>query len=277
MKKYIKWATLVLGGLFLLVALTGLILYPLGIKKLTQKYPNIVVERINIPGDADAIARGRHIITIWACGRCHGEDLSGMVITNDPLSGIVPLAGAIPAPNLTSGRGGIGQRYTDTDWVRAIRHGVKPNGHVEAFMFDYSTMSNQDLGDLLTYLKQIPPVNTNYSEMRYGPIIPVVSNIGLLAPAAERIDHNAPRPPDPIPGATVEYGRYLSTICTACHGSSIVNTVNKWSQDEFIQTFHTGVLSDGKQFGPIMSSNTFREMTDTELSALWLYFTKSRP
>ena len=61
------------------------------------------------------------------------------------------------------------------------------------------------------------------------------------------------------------------------HGSGIDNLVKTWGQEEFIRTFRTGVLPDGKQFGPTMSSNTFREMTDTELNALWLYFTNPKP
>jgi len=277
MKKFIEWTAIVLGGLFLLVALTRLILYPLGMKKLNQTYPNITVESVNIPTGTDAIARGKHVATIWACTRCHGEDLSGKMFVNDPLSELVPLGGNISASNLTSGLGGVADTYTDTDWVRAIRHGVTSDGHVEVFMFDYSTMSDQDLGDLIAYLKQVPPIDTSYPEIKYGLIVPVVSNIGLLTPAAERIDHSAPRPADPTPGATVEYGKYLSTVCTACHGNSVGNSAKQWKQDEFIQTFHTGVLSDGKQFGPTMSSPTFREMNDTELSALWLYFTSGNP
>jgi mono/diheme cytochrome c family protein len=277
MKKFFKWTSLVLGGLFMLVAVSGLTLYSVGMKKLNQTYPNIAVETVNIPTDADAIARGKHVATIWACTRCHGEDLSGMMITNDPLSGIVPLLGTISTPNLTSGNGGIAASYTDTDWVRALRHGVMGDGGVEVLMFDYSTMSDQDLGDLIAYLKQVPPLDTNYPEMRYGPILPVVSNIGLLTPAAERIDHDVPRSVDPTPAATVEYGGYLSAVCTACHGNLIGNIVKNWKQDEFIHTFKTGVSSDGKQFGPTMSSNTFREMTDTELTALWLYFTNPKP
>jgi hypothetical protein len=133
------------------------------------------------------------------------------------------------------------------------------------------------LGDLIAYLKQIPPVDTNYPEMHYGPIVPIVSEVGLFRPAAERIDYSAPRPADPVPGATVEYGEYLSAVCTACHGNSIGYMVNQWKQEEFIHTFQTGVLPDGKQFGPTMSSDTFREMTDTELNALWLYFTNPKP
>src|SRR5512144_611683 len=103
MKKFIQWTGIVLGGFFVLIALAGLVLSYIGMKKLNQTYPNLAVETVNIPTDADAAARGKHIATIWACTRCHGEDLSGTVITNDPLAGMVPILGTIPASNLTSG------------------------------------------------------------------------------------------------------------------------------------------------------------------------------
>jgi hypothetical protein len=277
MKKFIKWTGIVLGGLFVLISVAGLVMYPIGMKKLNHTYPSLVVETVNIPTDADAVARGKHIATVWACTRCHGEDLSGRVITNDPVVGMIPLIGTIPSSNLTSGKGGIATSYTDADWVRAIRHGVLPDGHVEVLMFDYSTMSDQDLGDLIAFLKQLPPVDTNNSELDYGPIIPIFSQVGLFTPAAEKINHGAPRPADPAPGVTVEYGGYLSAICSACHGNSIGYVVTRWEQEEFIRTFQMGVLPDGKPFGPTMSSNTFREMTDTELNALWLYYTSDKP
>jgi len=276
MKKFTQWTGIVLGGLFMFLAIAGLLLYSVGMKKLNQTYPNIVVETVNISTDADAVARGKHIATIWVCTRCHGEDLSGRMIKNDPLSGMVPLLGTISAPNLTSGKGGIAVFYTDKDWVRAIRHGVMPEGSGEVLMFDYSTMSDQDLGDLIAYLKQIQPVDRNYPEISDGPILPIVAAAGFLPPAAEKIDHSASRPVDPAPGATVEYGKYLSSVCTACHDNFIGSVVKNWKQDEFIYTFKSGVLSDGKQFGPTMSSKTFREMNDTELTALWLYFTNAK-
>ena len=76
-----------LGGLIGLTLLAGLALYPIGMRKLTRTYPNIVVETVNIPTGADAVARGKHIAIIWACTKCHGEDLSGALITDDPISG----------------------------------------------------------------------------------------------------------------------------------------------------------------------------------------------
>jgi len=276
MKRFIKWIAIMFGGLFVLIAVAGSVLYSKGMKKLNQSYPNLAVETVEIPTDVDAIAHGKHIATIWACTRCHGEDLSGMVFANDPLSGLVPLGGTISASNLTPGMGGIASSYTDADWVRAIRHGIMLDGHIEALMFDYSAMSDRDLGDLIAYLKQVPPVDASYPEIQFGLITPVLSNIGLLMPAAERIDHNAPRPADPIPSATAEYGGYLSTICVSCHGSGIGSEVENWNQDDFIHTFQTSVLPNGKPFGPTMSLNTFREMNDEELTALWLYFTNSK-
>src|SRR5512136_1811032 len=113
-------------------------------EKLSQSYPDIPVETVEIPTDADAVARGRHIATIWVCTKCHGENLGGILLANDPI------VRTIPASNLTAGRRGIAESSTDTDWIRAIRHGVKPNGQVEIFMYDYySTMSDRDLGDLI--------------------------------------------------------------------------------------------------------------------------------
>lgn len=272
MKKFMKWTGIVFGGLVGLTILAGVVLYPIGMKKLTQTYPNIAVETVNIPTDPDAIARGKHVSIIWTCTKCHGADLSGTLITNDPIEGTIPILGTIPASNLTSGKGGIAKSYTDADWVRAIRYGVMPDDKVEILMNDYSTMSGQDLGDLIAYLKTIPPIDTNYPEKLYGPIIPIAPAVGLFIPAAELINHDAPRPAEPSPGATIEYGKYLSVICAGCHGNSVGGVLKKWTQDDFIRTIHTGVLPDGSQLGPTMSSNTFREMNDTELAALWLYF-----
>jgi cytochrome c553 len=273
MKKIMKWTIIMLGGLIVLTLLTGLVLHPIGMKKITRSYQNIPVEPVKIPTDANAIARGKHISVIWACTKCHGEDLSGRLITKDPFGEIIPTMGTIPASNLTSGKGGIAKFYTDADWVRAIRHGVKPNNQAEMFM-NATAMSDQDLGDLIAYLKQIPPVDKDSSAISYGPVIPIITAIGIFTPAAELIDHTALHPMDPEPGATIEYGKYLSSICAGCHGNGIANSVKKWKQEDFIHTFHTGVLPDGKQFGPTMSSKTFSEMNDMELSALWLYLSR---
>ncbi len=265
MKKILKWTGIVSGGLIGLVVLAGMALYPSGLEKLTRTYPGIPVAAVNIPTDLEAVARGRHIAIVWKCTECHGEHLSGTLLTDDPF------LGTIPASNLTSGTGGIGKAYSDTDWIRAIRHGIKPDSRVETFMYDYSTMSDQDLGDLIAYLKQIPPVDAEYPTMRFGPIVPLAPAVGLFTPAAELIDHGASRTTDPVPGATLEYGRYLSAICFECHSRNLAGKLENWKQEDFIRAVRTGVLPNGKQLSPAMPLKTYGEMNDMELTALWLY------
>lgn len=271
MVKVMKWTGIALGGLIGLLLLAGVALYPVGAKTLSRTYPDIKVETVNIRTDADAVARGRHIAIVWECTKCHGEDLSGTLLSNDPF------LGTIPSSNLTSGKGGIGESYADADWIRAIRHGVMPDSGVEVFMYNYSTMSDQDLGDLIAYLKQIPPVDTVHPEMYLGPIVPLAPAVGLFTPAAEVIDHHAPRPADPVPGATVEYGKYMFAICSQCHSTNLATKLEKWSQADFVRAVRTGFLPNGRQLSQAMSSKTFSELNDTELAALWLYFRNTKP
>jgi hypothetical protein len=51
----------------------------------------------------------------------HGDDMSGGSFLEFPF-------GYVDAKNLTPGKGGAGAEFKDQDWVRAIRHGVNPEG-----------------------------------------------------------------------------------------------------------------------------------------------------
>jgi len=264
MKKFFRCCTIVLGAGLGLLLLAGLVLYTIGMQKLTKSYPDIPVEAVTIPTDEAAIAHGEHIAMTWSCTYCHGDDLSGKLVKDDSL------LGTIPGTNLTAGQGGIAKSYTNIDWIRAIRHGVKPDGRVEIRMNNYYIMSDQDLGDLIAYIKQVPPVDSNLPKMHVGWILPLAPALGYEVPAAEQIDHNASRPADLAPDTTIEYGGYLSVICTECHSSSLGSKLKGWSQEDFVRMMQTGGLQDGQQLGPGMPS--YREMNETELNALWLYF-----
>jgi mono/diheme cytochrome c family protein len=270
MKKILKWTAILLGGLVVLTFLAGLVMYPIGLNKLQHSYSAIQIEALPVPTDAAAVDRGKHVAGMRACSKCHGDNLGGKLLSGDAF------IGTLPAANLTAGEGGIGASYTDTDWVRAIRHGVKPDGRAAVFMNDYSTLSDQDLGDLIAYLKQIPPVDSQFPAAQYGPLIPVVFGSGLYPPAAEKMDHGAPRPADPAPGATREYGQYLSAICSECHGKSLAGKLEQWNQQDFIGAVQTGVRPDGQPLSKAHPQKAFAEMNDTELTALWLYFQSVR-
>ncbi len=265
MKRTLKWIAIVIGALAALLILAGAALYPAGARVFSRLYPDLQVEAVRIPSDADAVAQGRHISIIWGCTKCHAPDLSGTLLANDPL------LGTIPASNLTPGGGGIGASYTDIDWVRAIRHGVSPDGGVLALMLDYSTMSDHDLGDLIAYLKQLPPVDKQYPELNLGPVIPLAPELGLYTPPAEVMDHTAARPADPVAGASVEYGQYLFAICRECHTVNLARDVKDWTREDFSRAMRTGILPSGRTLAATMRSPSFAEFNDTELAALWAY------
>src|SRR5690606_32604677 len=57
--------------------------------------------------------------------------------------------------------GGVGGRYTATDFDRAIRHGLRPDGSPLLIMPSaaFHRLSDRDAADLIAYLQQVPPVD----------------------------------------------------------------------------------------------------------------------
>jgi cytochrome c553 len=290
-RKILKWIGIVLGSLIGLLVLAFVVLYVIGTvrwNKLHGQY-EVPVETISIPTDQASIARGEHIATIRMCRSCHTEGLSGQADS-------VPALITLSIPNLTGGAGGVGATNTDVDWVRAIRHGVGHDGRGLVLMpsgvFYY--LSDEDLGDLIAYLKSLPPVDNELPKSGLGPLGRVMLTLGQLPPEIVpnviSIDHDGPRPVAPEPGMTVEYGKYLATTCTLCHGSSLNGKMiseggpkylapnltmggelRAWSEEDFIRTLRTGVKPSGHQLKDVMPWKYFGQMSDDELKAVWRY------
>jgi mono/diheme cytochrome c family protein len=208
--------------------------------------------------------------------------------------------GPIYAANLTKGQGGIGQKYTDADYVRAIRHGVNPSGRGLIVMpsDDYYNMSDDDLGALIAYLKIAPPVNNVTQPPQVGFLGRALFVAGALpAPSAERVNHTAARPTSPKPSATVEYGNYLASIsCIGCHRKDMAGgplpgaqpndplalnltqggDLAGWSEADFIKAMRVGVAPSGRQINDRMPWKNLGNMNDDELKALYVYL-KSLP
>ena len=141
MKPYLKWTLGIGGGILCLILLAGLGLYSLGqirLKKIYQYTP----EEVRIPTDQESLQEGQRIFQYRGCEACHGEGLEGLVYLENPAIGLVI------TPNLTTGEGGIGGERTDLDLIRAIRHGLKPDGTPLLFMPSTESyyLSDQDLG-----------------------------------------------------------------------------------------------------------------------------------
>jgi cytochrome c553 len=290
-RKIFKWIGIVLGSLIGLLGLAFVVLYVIGTVQWNRLHGRYKVpeEIISIPTDQASIARGEHIATIRMCGHCHMDNFSGQTAR---VPGLVTLS----VPNLTSGAGGVGATNADEDWVRAIRHGVGHDGRglvlMPARAFYY--LSDEDLADLIAYLKSLPPVDHQMPPTDLGPLGRVMMALGQLPPEiipnVTVIDHNGPRPVAPEPSVSAEYGEYLAHECAMCHGTNfngrtirergnvyvalnltLGGEVGFWSEEQFIATLRTGMKPDGHPLKEYMPWKYFGQMTDDELKAVWMY------
>ncbi|MEX2327710.1 MAG: c-type cytochrome, partial [Pseudomonadales bacterium] len=163
-----------------------------------------------------ALQRGEHYLkSRAACADCHGADYGGDVIADNPV------LGRWVAPNIT--RGGVTADYTSEDWVRLIRHGVKPDGRPATMPSgDFTNFSDQEISDIVTYIESLPAIDRVMPPTVLGPAMAIMILNGEMAVSAEVIDHTAPRPVyPPAIAPTLELGAHLANTCTGCHGNNL--------------------------------------------------------
>lgn len=297
MKRVLKWIGIVLGSLIGLIVLVTVGLFLKSRIEFSKKY-DVQVSAVTVPTDAASIERGHHLATIL-CMECHMADLGG-----DPNFFNGGALGKGLAPNLTTGQGGIAGQFTDADFARVIRYGVKPDG-TSVFLMpsqDFYNLSDQDLGALIAYLRSLPPVDRQTPEPHarfsfLGNVLYGAGQFGHLL-RAEGIQHMAEVPSAPQPAVTAAYGEYLTNIngCHDCHGPQLAGgkpgnpssplapnltpggELRAWTEADFIKTLRTGTTPTGTQLpNEFMPWKSKGQMTDDELAAVWMYLQSLPP
>lgn len=286
MKRVLRWVGYFVGGLLAIVVIALAVVYAKSSSRMGKSYP-LEATTVAIPTDSASIERGHHLVlAVGKCGNCHGDNLAGKLIIDDPAFA------RLWSANLTRGKGGLGGTLSDVDYVRAIRYGVKPDGKPLIFMPSeaYTHFSDADLGAIIAYLKTIPAVDQVTSPPRIGPIMRAVSTMVPDFPLtpAEKIDRNEAHPVSVPIGVTKEYGDYLVTSggCKSCHNPNLsggakvegVVTANltpagigKWTEADFTRALRNGVRPDGRILSAVMPWPYTKNLTDDELHAMWLY------
>ena len=289
MGRLFRWLGIVVAAVLALVLLAAAFVAVVSWRRISRVHTvNVVVPR-SIPSDAAAIERGKHVATaMGSCTYCHGPDLGGQIMQQPGAFG------TLAAPNLTRGAGGLGTTFTDTDWVRAIRHGIHRDGTSllvmpsEAFVY----MNEADLGDLIAYLKQLPAVDREVPPSRLGPLGRTLLVAGQVSLITDRTP-SMPLPAIVPPGPTLEYGRYLAgfTGCIGCHGPGLSgghvegppgappaanltphsSGLENWTETDFDHALRRGVRKNGTPIDIFMPWPNFSGMTDVEVEALWLF------
>jgi mono/diheme cytochrome c family protein len=291
MKNFLKWTGLVLGALIVLLLLVYGFIYYRTDSRFNREYA-VKVQEIPIPTDSASLELGHHIANIKGCTDCHGPDMGGKAVLDDP--GL----GYLAAPNITTGKGGLLSRhktYSDEDYIRAIKHGIGKDNKTLKLMpaYEYNPLSGKDLGALVAYVKSVPPADRQMPVIALRPVAYVLTFLDKLPlVAAERVDHTVQSQEAVQPEVTPAYGKYLAVSCTGCHrdnfqggdglipGSPVVpnitasGKVGKWTEAEFIKTLRTGVTPEGKKLDPkFMPWPMAKDFTETEIRSLYLFLT----
>jgi len=285
MKTFLKWAGRVVAGVVVLVVVAAGVVYGMSERGIRRHF--VVPEhRIVVRADAATIAEGHRLFQAKGCIDCHGDDLTGRTIVDDPA------VGKLAGPNLTLG--GRGAQLTDADWERAVRHGVRRDGSALIVMpaQEYTALTDADLAAIVAFARSVRPAAKPSIPVRVGPVaraLYLANQIGLVP--AEQIDHAKPHLASIVPTATPEYGRYLVTMgCTGCHGAGLSGGkipgmppdfpaarnitprgIGEWSEAQFVHALRTGERPNGTKIGAGMPIKATRMMTDVELQAVYRY------
>lgn len=288
----VRFALIVVGALVALVVIAAIAVVVKSNGALARTFP-LPAESFVAPTDSASVAAGARLTHLYGCQDCHVGDLGGRLLIQ---SGAF---GRVAAPNLTAGRGGVGARYTDTDYERAIRHGRRPSGRSLLIMpsADYQQLTNEDLGRIIAYVRSVPPVDREFPPVEPGPILRLLlgtqSDALLQAVrAAQTADHTASLEPGP----TVEYGAYLTAGCRGCHQPDFAGGptgepgmpsaanltpdsatgIGAWSQADFERAVRQGRRPDGRELVG-MPWRALSVATDDEVTAMWRYLRTVAP
>jgi mono/diheme cytochrome c family protein len=250
-------------------------------------------------GDAK---HGEYLAKAGGCVGCHTEDKEGAV----PFAGGRALKtpfGTFFGPNITPDRdAGLGN-WTEADFVRALRHGERPDGsnYFPAFPYpSFTRITDSDMRDLWAYLRTLPPSARPSKEhdlwFFFGwRWLVTIWKWFYFTPGAFT----------PIPGASevVNRGAYLVQAlghCGECHtprnflggprsgrylaggrgpdGKAVANltptNLKKQSDQELRDVLTTGLTPDGDVIAESMGEvvkNTISQLTRADLDALIAY------
>jgi mono/diheme cytochrome c family protein len=283
------WRVLGIGvGSVVLLAAAALATGIFMAERKQQRRVDVSAQAVPYKTDAATLERGRYLYASRGCVDCHGANGAGRTFVDD---GALTIAG----PNITTGPGGVVAAYQPVDWVRAIRHGVTPQGRALMVMpsEDYNRFTDDDLAALVAHVRALPPQSGQAAVVNLPLPVKALYGFGVIKDAAARIDHSLP-PQLPVPeGVTIEHGRYVANMCIGCHGAQLQggkipggppdwppaskltagegSVMGRYADaDALIAMFRSGKRPDGSAV-QVMPFESLREMSETDLRALYLY------
>jgi mono/diheme cytochrome c family protein len=254
-------------------------------------------------GSTDLIKRGEYLAKAADCGACHtaphGQPFAGGLAITSPV-------GTIYSTNITpSADHGIG-RYSEEQFARAVRRGIRADGanlYPAMPYTSYSILTDEDVHALYSYFKQgVAPVEGE------GPRtdLPFPMNIRLSMKGWNMLFLNShPFQPDSAQSEAWNRGKYLvegPAHCSVCHtprgflmqerggrafaggqvgtwyAPNITSDVNSgiggWSQSELVDYLRTGDARGKAQAAGDMGEaveHSFQYLSEADVDAMATY------
>ena len=284
----LRWTARVVGALVALLVVGVGAVYGVTATRISRTYA-VRAHAIPVSSEPAVIEHGRRLAVIKGCTECHGANLAGHMMVDDPMFGRLATA------NLTAGR--EGGMLSAEEFELALRHGVRADGRSLLIMpsQEMANLSDEDVGAIYSYLTTLPAVKAPRVVPAIGPLGRVLSVAGAfeLTPARVIAQEAAHKPAPPV-GVTPEYGGYLALSCTGCHRQDFTGGpmpgeppsapivanltpdqdegIGRWSEDDFVTALTTGVRPDAAPInGDFMPIKMTAQMTDTEKRAIYRY------
>ena len=294
MSKWMKYTGGALVALAILALLTVWAGQFLAKRKVTRKI-DIAVAPLAVTADAMHIEQGRYLFSTRGCADCHGANGAGKEVIRSRNMLVV-------SPNITAGANSVTAGYRTEDWVRTLRHGVKPDRTPVMIMpsEDFNRMPDDDLASLIAYIHTLAPVSGRTAVVELPIAVQVMYAFGMVRDAAEIIDHSLPPAPPLAPAVSLPYGAYVASSCISCHGPGfsggrIPGSPPEWpspanltpgpgsamprypTPEVFKAMFQRGTRPDGTPISRVMPFGSLAQMTDTDVRALHYYLSSLPP
>jgi mono/diheme cytochrome c family protein len=266
----------------------------------------LAVAESNAASDGTLLKQGEYVFRAADCYGCHtdtkhhGRPLAGGRALESPF-------GTFYSPNITPDpQTGIG-RWSEQDFVRALREGVNASGQqlYPAFPYPaYTHLTDADLHALWIYLRAQPPVAQANKSHKLRWFVRARSFIGMWKTLYFK---PGPYQDDPSKSATWNRGAYLVTgagHCGECHtprgslggpitGMALAGTldgpensvipnitpdkktgIGRWSKSDIVTYLSTGMTPDGDLAGSLMADvidNSLQYLSKGDLAAIAEY------
>lgn len=273
MRKFWKWVGFGVAGLAAIAVAAAAYIYIASDRIIARAYA-LPASHFHASTGADAIARGQRLASAYGCADCHRKSLQG---------GYVPFAGLF-SRNLTT----LAKRFADSDFDRAIRRGLRPDGTsvAEAMPSDaFQFMSDSDLADIVAYIRSRKPAGTDVPVPSYG----LLSRVGFVAGQThtDAFWFSTQKPALDL-GPRYARGRQIAmTACGECHMTALtggpegipgprppdLSLVASYERHDFLKFMRTGKAAGNREL-PMMSAVArvrISHLTDADLDALYDY------